>query len=256
MTESSDEILAKRQAKLGTEFGSVFHGLWNEWAWALMRRDEFRVLFTEAKDVALLNALTGGAFTWDIQTIFWDDLLLRVCRLTDPPKTGSKRNLSVRQLPLFCESHGSTLIQKVQNLTDVAVERADFARQWRNRRISHSDYERVVHKANPLPPASLKKLTIALDAVHAVLNAISAELLNSNIANEQIGQPRAQAFLSYAGRLVDSVKFIEAIAVPNVEQRRADNDIAEKFLDRLRVERTTPNIRLVRNLLQMARRFN
>ena len=67
MTESSQDIRERYQTQLGTEFGTAFHGLWNDWAWSLMRRDEFRALFTRAEDVSLLNALTGGGFTWDIQ---------------------------------------------------------------------------------------------------------------------------------------------------------------------------------------------
>ena len=78
MTESSEDIRERYRTLLGTEFGDTFHELWNQWAWSLMRRDEFRELFTRAEDVSLLNALTGGGFTWDIQNVLWDDLLLRV----------------------------------------------------------------------------------------------------------------------------------------------------------------------------------
>ena len=97
MTQStSQDARESYRAQLGPKFGDVFHGLWSAWAWSLMRRDEFRVLFTRREDVSLLNALTGGAFTWDIQNVLWEDLLLRVCRLTDPPTSGrDKRNLTV-----------------------------------------------------------------------------------------------------------------------------------------------------------------
>ena len=107
MNETSEIVRQHYQAQLGTEFGAAFHGLRNEWAWGLMRVNEFRNLFTGADDVALLNAITGGGFTWDIQHILWDDLLLRVCRLTDPCKSAGKHNLTVTRLPSFCEEEGS-----------------------------------------------------------------------------------------------------------------------------------------------------
>lgn len=255
MTASSDDVLTNYQDKLGPEFGIVFHGLWRDWVWALMRRDEFRTLFSKAEDVALLNALTGGGFTWDLQTIFWDDLLLRVCRLTDPAKMRNKRNLSVTHLPSFCKQVDSSLYERVNNLVNTADERAEFARDWRNRRISHSDYDRALGK-DDLALASLEKVTLALDAIHAVLDAISDALLESNIANEMIARPRAQAFLAYARQLVDSVKFIDTIATCDSETRLGDNAIATNFLDRLGVEKSLTNIKHVRSLRQSARRFS
>ena len=220
-----------------------------------MRRDEFRELFTRAEDVSLLNALTGGGFTWDIQNVLWDDLLLRVCRLTDPPKGAGKHNLTVTRLPAFCEQHGAGLYEQVQHLVHAAVKKAEFARDWRNRRISHSDLARVVGKADPLAPASLQNVTSALDAVHAVLNTISNELLNAEIGNSVTGTPRARAFLSYARQLADSVKFIDAVVDPDGAARIADTGIAAAFLDRLGLKPTVQNVRGVIELREAARRF-
>ena len=33
----SHTVRQKYQDKRGAEFGAVFHGLWNDWAWGLMR---------------------------------------------------------------------------------------------------------------------------------------------------------------------------------------------------------------------------
>ena len=90
MTGSSEDIREHYRKQLGTEIGDALHGLRNQWAWSVVRRDEFRELFTRAEDVSLLNALTGGGFTWDIQQILWEDLLLRVCRLTDPEQVAAR----------------------------------------------------------------------------------------------------------------------------------------------------------------------
>ena len=228
MTESSEDIRKRYRIRLGTEFGDAFHRLRNEWAWSLMRRDEFRELFSRAEDVSLLNALTGGGFTWDIQHILWDDLLLRVCRLTDPEQSGRKDNLTVRRLPAFCEQHGAALYDQVQHLVDLAFKKAEFARDWRNRRISHSDLATAVGDAEPLAPASLQKVTSVLDAVHAILNAISKELLNAEIANLITAKPRARAFLAYARQLADSVKFVDAVVDPDGATQVTDTDVAAR----------------------------
>ena len=221
-----------------------------------MRRDEFRELFTRAEDVSLLNALTGGGFTWDIQNVLWDDLLLRVCRLTDPPRSAGKHNLTVRRLPALCEQHGTSLYEQVQRLVHAVVKEAEFARDWRNRRISHSDLATVVGKAEPLAPASLQNVTRALDAVHAVLNAISNELLNAEIVNSITGKPRARAFLSYARQLADSAKFIDAVVDRDGAARIADPDVATAFLETLGLEPTMQNVRRIIDLRRAARRFS
>ena len=255
MTESSDDIRKRYQTKLGTEFGDVFHGLWNQWAWSLMRRDEFRELFSRAEDVSLLNALTGGDFTWDLQQILWDDLLLRVCRLTDPATTGRKENLTVARLPDFCEQYGAALHDQMKRLVDEAAKEAGFARDWRNRRISHSDLPTVIGKAEPLAPASLQNVTSALDAVHAVLNPISREHLITEIGNLITGKPRARAFLSYARQLADSVKFIDAVVDPDSETRITDTDLAAVFLRRLGLRPTMHNVKCDIELREAAQRF-
>ena len=254
MTESGEDIRLHYRKKLGTEFGDALHGLRNQWAWSVMRRDEFRVLFTRAEDVSLLNALTGGGFTWDIQHILWDDLLSRICRLTDPEQTGRKDNLTVKRLPAYCKRH-ETLYDLVQQLAHSAAKKAEFARDWRNRRISHSDLETAVGNAEPLAPASLQKVTSALDAVHAILNAISKELLNAEIANLVTGRPRARAFLAYARQLADSVKFVDAAIDPDGATPITDTDIAAAFLRQLGLSPTMENVKRVIGLREAARRF-
>lgn len=256
MTTSGDEVLENYKKQLGGEFGTVFHALRTEWAWCMLRRDEYRVLSTNTEDVSLMNAITGGAFTWDIQRIFWYDLLLHVAKLTDPLKSAGERNLTVKQLPMFCKQHSETLYEQVLHLVDEAENEAHFARDWRNRLISHSDLATSVGEAAPLARASLKDVTNALDAIHAVLTEISKELMDSEIANMISNPPRARAFLAYARQLVDSVKFIDAAIDPDGDSKFTDINSATDFLKRLGLEPSMSNIRCVIELRECALRFS
>ena len=255
MNETSEDLRQHYQSQLGTEFGAAFHGLRNDWAWGLMRVNEFRNLFTRADDVALLNAITGGGFTWDIQYILWDDLLLRVCRLTDPCKSAGKHNLTVRRLPSFCKEKDSALCEEVQRRVHTAVQKAEFARDWRNRRISHTDWDKTMLQSQPLAPASLQQVASALDAVHAVLNTISNGLLNAEIGNYVVGSPRARAFLCYTRQLVEAVKFIDTLVDPDGSARFTDIDIASAFLRKLGREPTMDQVKRIIELRQAAGRF-
>ena len=49
MNETTEPLRERYQAQLGTEFGAAFHGLRNDWAWGLMRANEFRELFSRAE---------------------------------------------------------------------------------------------------------------------------------------------------------------------------------------------------------------
>ncbi len=94
-----------------------------------------------------------------------------------------------------------------------------------------------------------------MDAVHAVLNAISKALLNAEIANLITGKPRARAFLAYARQLADSVKFIDAVVDPDGATRVTDTDVAATFLRKLELRPTMQNVRRVMELREPARRF-
>lgn len=233
MSKTSKEMLQQYRTQLGTEFGTAFHGLFNDWSLGLLRLTEYRELFGRREDVALFNKLTGGSFTWDIQHIFWDDLLLRVCRLTDPPRSAGKLNLSITRLPAFVEKKDPKLCQKVQAYVNGAVKKAEFARDWRNRRISHSDWDRVMQRGDPLAKATLKQVGSALDAIHTVLNMVSLGLLKVQIANNVHYPPRAREFLYSAQQLVEAVRFIDKLIDSKGETDSTDFNTARTFLRKL-----------------------
>ncbi|MCY4532698.1 MAG: hypothetical protein OXC84_10275 [Gammaproteobacteria bacterium] len=256
MNDKNDAIRRRYETQLGTEFWPTFDGLNKNWSWGLMRLKEFRVLFSRDDDVALLNAITGGGFTYDVQHILWEDLLLQVCKLTDPKKSAGKDNLSVSRLPSFFEGKNPVLFNKLQYLVETAVEKAEFARDWRNRYISHSDWEKAISQhAKPLAKASIGQVQAVLDAVHAVLNLISTELLEAHIWNDITVPPRARAFLTYTRQLVESVKFIDELVDPSGKARFTDDDIASAFLSKHGLKPTHENIRRIIELRRAARRF-
>ena len=251
-----DKAKQEYQKKLGEEFGVVFHGLWSDRAWAVMRLQEYRELFGNTEHVALLNAISGGAFLRDIQHILWDDLMLRVTRLTDPICTAGKSNLTVRRLPEFCKDEEAEFHQEVKERVDLAVRAAEFARDWRNRRISHRDLALAIESdAKPLASASLRRVEAALGEVHAVLRAISVHLLKEDIGNGVVTSPRARAFICYTQQLVEAVKYIDSIIDPGGKVPITDRGVAGDFLRILGCKPTWEQVRQIIELREAARRF-
>ena len=252
--EMSDTVRQEYQDKLGAKFGAVFCDLRNDWASGLVRANEFRELFSNAERVELLNAISGGGFLWDMQHILWDDLMLRVSRLTDPIQTAGKDNLTVQLLPPFCVE--PQLREEVRILADAAVEATKFARDWRNRHISHADLARAIEpNAEPLAQASLGQVAAALDAVHAVLNVISVRKLNAEIMNKVVFPPRARAFVCYATQLVEAVRYIDSLIDPSGTVPITDSDVISAFLLKLGCRPTAEQVMQIIELREAARRF-
>ncbi|MCY4029881.1 MAG: hypothetical protein OXH75_26640 [Acidobacteria bacterium] len=238
MSDTSETEKREYQKKLGEDFGTILYELRNDWLTGLVRLKEYRVLFTDREAVGLLNA-AGGAFTWDIQQIFWSDLLLHVTRLTDPATMGRHENLSVQALPPFCErpevqAEHPELHAMVLELVTKAVTAADGPRKWRNRRISHADLGLAIDpNAESLAPTSLQQVQAALDSVHAVIQAIAGQVLNHHIINDIAVRPRAGAFLGYLKQLIKAVQYVDAIIDPGGNAAITDVGLAENFVRRV-----------------------
>ncbi len=245
--------MTRYEVELGREFSMIFHRLYNNWVSAVVRYKELRELYRTAEQVALLDSIGGGLF-WDVRQTFWGDLMLRLTRLTDPPKSAGKDNLTVQRLPGLCK--GPDLRHEIEGLVREAVAAAAFARDWRNRAIGHSDLARAIDpRPEPLAEATLPKVKAALDAVYTVLDTISMRLRDTGILHDEVPKPRARAFIACASQLIGAVQFVDSIIDPSGQKPVTDRAAAETFLRQLNCRPTTQNIRQVFKLRQVARRF-
>ena len=208
--KSDSEVRLERINVLGPELGPVFHELDRELLWVQVKWEEYKALFaTSPESVDVLNTL-APFFWWNIQTVMWEDVLLHICRLTDPPK----RRLTVKQLPNLCPDDERVREELEKRIAD-AVHATRFARDWRNRRIAHRDLETALGqrkgnqgRAKPLAPATRLDVEQALRSTNAVLNVIRRRLLGEGtVLGDEIvvgGPPTgAEAFVAEIQALVD-----------------------------------------------------
>lgn len=227
-----NEIVKEQyQELLGGEFGHVFYKLHAAWLLALARYEEFTRLFGSRNQVEHLNAI-GGGFFGDVQYIFWDDLILRLCRLTDPVCTGKKRNLTIQIVPKLC---GTSLKAEIQGVVERAVKAACFARDHRNRRIAHEDYDLALRRdAEPLPAANLEEAKVSLDCIHTVLDTVYVRESGERIANCVTAvDPGAEALLARTSQMANAVVYIDSVIDSGGESSHTDNGAAEGFLRKL-----------------------
>ena len=206
---------------------------------------------------------------WDVQQVFWRDLLLHITRLTDPVAIGKKSNITVQRLPDFRDDpelqarfpgvwDDPELRARVESFANTAAKNAESAREWRNRRISHSDLKLAINpEAESLDPTTLASVQGVLDAVHAALDAISYAFLGVHISNRvTTSEPWATAFLNYAQMLVTAVRYVDSLVDPAGSATSSDPDVAAEFLTKVGCEPTMDEILKIICLRQAARRFS
>ena len=178
MEYTAEEELAKNIRAMGKELGELYSELWQEVAWAHSKWGEYMQLFgTKKSRVDLLNH-AAPRFARLLQDSLWEDALLHIARLTDPAKSNGKCNLSVQTLTPYIMDPDVNI--KVQKLVAEAIERADFCRDWRHRRLAHRDLNLALGRgAKPLKTASGNNVRDALEAIAATLNAVAEHYLAS-----------------------------------------------------------------------------
>lgn len=214
-----DEILQNHIEHMGIELGTYFNALSNEVAWLYTKWSEYDELFGKKPPrVDLLNN-AAPTFFYIVEKCLFDDILLHIARLTDPPKTGRKKRLSILSLPNLISS--DTLKKEIEGLIETTIEKADFCRDWRNRRIAHTNLKLLLSEAAvPLKPASRKKVKAILESISSVMNVIAREFMDSTIIFDGLPKLKGAEALLYI--LDDGIK---------AEKRRRERIMARQFTD-------------------------
>lgn len=173
-----DESKAIHISRMGRELGSLYDALWQQVVWVHRRWSEYVVLFgTKESRVILMNS-AAPSFCGMLQEMMWESVLLHVARLTDPPKSANRTNLTIQSLARLI-GHADTKA-KVESLTQEALAASAFCRDWRNRRLAHADLDLALERAKALQPASRLKVREALESLAAILNAVSGHYLDGS----------------------------------------------------------------------------
>jgi hypothetical protein len=183
-TRNPDEVQTEYQCSMGQLLGNLFYTLWNDVVWLHMKWQQYRQLYgTNAERVEILNK-TASIFFGVVQTVLWEDTLLHLSRLTGSPGARGKPNLSLQRLVQVIPK--GPLCREIKHLINIAVHKADFAHEWRNRRIAHYDLRLAQGStAISLPPASRQNVEEALAAIRDVMNRIDLHYRQSTTAYER-----------------------------------------------------------------------
>jgi AbiU2 len=205
VSRTAEEAKASNVAEMGAPLGELYSALWQQIATVHVYWKEYVELFgSKPERIELLNR-AAPAFFHMLQDELWDAALLRISRLTDPPKTGraGRQNLTIQALPTLIGD--AALKARVVQLVADAVAEAEFCRDWRNRRIAHNDLLLALQQpTTPLAHASRLQVKAALKSLTTVLNAIAGHYSDSEISFDVGGRINGAVSLLYV--LNDGVK--------------------------------------------------
>lgn len=224
------QIKSGNVEKMGTELGAIYSALWQDLARAHLHWKEYVELFgTNPERIELLNRAAPRFFRM-LQDELWETSLLNLTRLTDRPKTspkGGRENLTVKALPALIGD--SKVKAEVESLVETAEKATQFARDWRNRRIAHSDLKIALEEdTEPLAAASRGQVNSALKALAAVMNAIETHYHDSEVGYDLISNVGGSACLLHV--IDDGVAAAEKCA-----ERRKQGDYNPKDFRRKKI---------------------
>lgn len=189
---TSGQVVARNVEALGEELGLLYTDLYNECIWVHTIWREVDSLYgTSQERVDLLNR-TASYFFYLLQLMAQDNVLLHIARITDPPGSGDKRNITVRSLPQHISDPKDA--SRVQEKVEALLGAASFAREHRNKRIAHIDLAaRRGTIPEPLPAATRERIENVLGHLREVLNEFERCCLQFSVHYEDGVAPMAGA---------------------------------------------------------------
>ncbi|WP_369981981.1 hypothetical protein [Xanthomonas bundabergensis] len=195
-TRTEAEIKSDYISSMGEDLGAAFFQLYRKLVELHIVWQQYRQLFgTDSETVYLLNR-TAGLFFKIVQDEIWDSVLLGISRMTDPPKTGKSKNLTIQSLPALISD--PVLKGEIADLCAHAVAAAEFAREHRNKRIAHQDHDYLTDRAsNPLSGVSRERVELMLASLRKVLNRIDLHYRDSTVMYEEFVDESGARLLVY-----------------------------------------------------------
>jgi len=168
----------KYKEDFGPDLGETLFYVHIHWCRLFTIFSQYANLFGKDKErVDLLNDSTGPFFK-NVQDTFHDEILLGICRLTDPAEARVKkdiqRNISVSRLAELIKD--PTVSEKITKLAKEAKLSAGFAREQRNKKISHSDLDVATGYVQLESGASIIQMRTAIKAIHEVILEIFLDI--------------------------------------------------------------------------------
>ena len=168
---TNEELRAEYVRVMGSELGPLCHELVGELDLLRQKWGEFQVLFEKGPERIELLKEVASQFFGFMHNLLYEDAIMHICRLTDPPATMGHKNLTLMRL---AESIPDPVLNaQVQNDAEEVRKKCEFARKLRDKRLAHTDLESLRNPSlSPLPNVTSKNIEEALRSMRALLYSV------------------------------------------------------------------------------------
>jgi len=135
----------------------------------------FIQLYGSKKENVEVMKAVAGEFFGIVQKLLWDDVLLSIGKLTDPPKNSAQENISIENA---IDRLGAVLGEKAvvdlrKQLKDLK-EKCGLIKKIRHKRLAHNDkdYSFLGLDKGPLPGEKRNNVQAILDLIKKIINGI------------------------------------------------------------------------------------
>lgn len=189
-SKPTQEGKQERLLVLGPTLGPLYNELYNEVVGLHAKWIEYRKLYAKSeKRIDLLNK-TAGFFFLVIQNALWENILLHIARLTDPPGKRMRTNLTLQRLPKAFAHLDQVLGNDLQNLVKASLQRCQFVRDWRDKRLAHNDFLLSIGaRAQQLPDIGYQNVEDALASFRQIMNRLESTFFQSEVMFDEIVTP-------------------------------------------------------------------
>ena len=159
---------------MSSDLHTDFQTVRNDAIWAHCKWGQFRQLYSDPETVRVLKH-TAPFFFGVLKDTFMDDLLLSICRLTDPATMGRNGRYETLGLKFLVLSIDQSLRTGADSCLARIEAPANNVRVHRDQRIAHRD-KRVAgnHAPSVLPPVHRQDIDTILDEIAGLMNLIES----------------------------------------------------------------------------------
>lgn len=165
------------------ELNELFKVVNDEVTWLHTIWELFNQLYwSGAENFEIMDA-TAPQFFVILRTMMFEEMILIVNRLTDPPITLGKANASLERLieQVNKETHTALVISLQGKLASIRASSTMY-RTWRNKRVSHNDLSIALEKEGTLPHIMRGEAQIVVREIAEFMNEFSLAILDSSQA--------------------------------------------------------------------------
>jgi len=186
--QTSDEVREEILTAFPEGTGELFHELWTNVAHLHLNWKNYRSLFgTSPERIELLN-WAASLFFGLLDGILRHDVVLSIARLTDPPRSAKKDNVSLaRLIDTLTPFIDTALVDELRSELNNLQSYCKPLRQLRNRLLAHDDLATALqYHPDPLPGINRAYIEGVLEKIRKLLGDIEEHFRGSRTSHQYV----------------------------------------------------------------------